>query len=382
MIRFTAAIRTILFPAVVLAVLGIAAQSALAQSTPPPDAGDAAIAPTVDQSYRSSVVIVGSSSLHESITPAIVKVFTDTYKTNAPIVKPTGTSKGIEEFCAGVGVQYPDIVAASRKMRKGEAQKCFDNGVHDIIEVKIGVSPVLVITAKDSPTFDVTPRMIYLAMADTLPTDEDDEFKENTYTTWRDLDINAPNKLIQILVPDSDSGLRGFIDDWFLEGGCRHYKSIDKIFSAVERVKQCTTLRHDDVVIELDEPYGDTMAMLLHAHTDDSISVGIAGELTYLAHADKLKLLPVHGHLPTRENINNYHYRLVAFPRYYFKRAHMRNKTGKGVVRGLRELIRIISSEAMVGPDGVFDNLGLVPLEDDERESAREDALRLKSIDY
>ncbi len=371
--------RTLLLAAFVLAVSGIAAQPVTAQSTPPADAGTAAVAPEADKSYRPSVVIVGSSTMHESITPAIVKVFTDTYKTDAPIVRPTGTGKGIAEFCAGVGVQYPDIVAASRDMRKGEFDNCRANGVFDIIEVKIGVSPVLIFTAKDNPTFDVTPRMIYLAAADTLPVGED--FKENTFTKWNEISKDAPDKLIQIIMPNKDSGLRGFIDDWFLEGGCRHYKTIDSIFAADERVKQCTSLRHDDVVIELPEPYGDAMAQLVAAPSEDTVVVGIAGELTYLEHAAKLKLLPVHGYLPTAANVYNFNYQLVAFPRYYFKRAHMRNNKGEGVVRGLRELIRITSSEEMTGPDGVFDNLGLIPLEEDERETVREDAIRLESID-
>lgn len=372
-------IGTLLLSAFVLAYSGLAAQTASAQVTPPPGAGNAIVAPEADKSYRPSVVIVGSSTLHQTITPAIVKVFTDIYKTEAPIVRSTGTSKGIEEFCAGVGVKYPDIVAASRNIRKGEFEECRNNGVLDIIEVKIGVSPVLVITAKDNPTFDVTPRMIYLAAADRLPVGE--EFKANAFMSWREVDKHAPDKLIQLVIPNSDSGLRGFIDDWFLEGGCRHYETIDAIFSAAERVEQCTTLRHDDVIIELQEPYAATMAQLVTAHPSDTITVGIAGELTYLEHADELKLLPVYGFLPTTWNVNNDDYRLVAFPRYYFKRAHMRNNSGQGVVRGLRELIRIISSEEMTGPDGVFDNLGLIPLEEDERESVRENAIRLKSIE-
>ncbi len=59
----------------------------------------------------------------------------------------------------------------------------------------------------------------------------------------------------------------------------------------------------------------------------------------------------------------------------------MRNKMGKGVVRGLRELIRVISSEEMAGEGGVFDKLGLIPLTKDERADVRDNATNLKSYE-
>lgn len=349
-----------------------------AASSPPPDAGDARLAPKIDASSRPYVEMVGSSQMHESLTPVITKAFTDAFKVDAPNVRLTGTAAGIKEFCAGVGVEYPDIVAASRNMRKAEFEDCQKNGVLDIIEVKVGALPVMVMTKKGNPTFEVTPRMVYLAAAETLPA-EDGDFDNNEHTKWSDVSKTGPEQLIKIIVPDPASGSRGFFDDNFMEGGCRHYPGIDEIFASIERVKKCTTLRTDGVVVEIPEPYDQGMITALTSAGEDTIAIAIAGELTYLANQDQLTILPVHGFMPSRENVLSDDYQLVAFPRYYVKRGHMRNKKGKGVVRGLRELIRIMSSEKMVGPDGAFDNLGLIPLDDDEREEGRRDALNLKS---
>ena len=111
-------------------------------------------------------------------------------------------------------------------------------------------------------------------------------------------------------------------------------------------------------------------------------TLAVVGELAYLRYQDELQYLPVNGVLPTRENVSSYEYAMVAFPRYYVKRAHMRNDRGEGVVRGLREFMRVLSSEEFVGPGGVFDNAGLNPLDEDEREDVRTAVRRLKAIKH
>ena len=39
-------------------------------------------------------------------------------------------------FCAGAGVDTPDITNASRQMKKSEMEACEKNGVTEVVEVK------------------------------------------------------------------------------------------------------------------------------------------------------------------------------------------------------------------------------------------------------
>ncbi len=364
------------FALVALTVLALPAGLVNAQSTVARGAGESAAPPKADNSYRSNLLIVGSSTLQEELTPLVLNDMYQNYNLAPATVEPTGTGAGLKRFCAGVGAEFPDIVAASRKIRKSEFHECQKNGVRQIIEIEVGLLPVMVVTRKGDPVFDVTTRMFYLALADELP--EGAHFEDNTGKTWKDVDKRAPDVAISVILPDESSGSRGFFDDYFLQDGCRHYPGIDTIYAAAERVPKCITLRGKPQVIEISEPYVDK---LMGAFAKAPVgTLAVVGELAYLRYQDQLEFLPINGILPTRENVANYDYSMVAFPRYYVKRAHMRNDRGEGVVRGLREFMRILSSEKFVGPGGVFDNAGLNPLDEDERDNVRKAVRRLKAI--
>ena len=366
------------FAFVILAVLALPAALVKAQSTVPSGAGQSAAPPTADKSYRSSLLIVGSSTLQEELTPLVLGEMYRNYKLAPATVEPTGTGGGLERFCAGVGAEFPDIAAASRKIRKSEIEECRKNGILQIIEIRIGLLPVMVVTKKEIPTFNITTRMFYLGLAKELP--KKGHFDVNTRKTWKEADKNAPDLAISVILPDEKSGSRGFFDDYFLQAACRHYPGINSIYAASERVPRCITLRGGPQVIEIAEPYIDKLMGALTKAPAGTLAV--VGELAYLRYQDELQYLPVNGVLPTRENVSSYEYAMVAFPRYYVKRAHMRNDRGEGVVRGLREFMRVLSSEEFVGPGGVFDNAGLNPLDEDEREDVRTAVRRLKAIKH
>ena len=86
---------------------------------------------------RDTITIVGSSTVYP-FTTVVAEQFgrQGTFKT--PKVESTGTGGGVKLFCNGIGPQYPDIVNASRRMKPAEFVTCSQNGVKEIIEVKIG----------------------------------------------------------------------------------------------------------------------------------------------------------------------------------------------------------------------------------------------------
>lgn len=359
-----------------LLAMGLPMFSAKAQSAVPRGAGQSSAPPTVDKSFRDGMLIVGSSTL-QALTTKILDEMYGSYKLAPAKVLPTGTSAGLEQFCGGIGAGFPDIAAASRKIRKSEFETCQQNGVKDIIEIKIGLLPVMVVTRKGDPVFNITPQMFYLGLAKELP--DEAHFEDNKNRTWKDIDKNAPDTEITVILPNKASGSRGFFDDFFLQAGCRHYPGINTIYAATERVPKCITLRDGGHVIEIAEPYTEKLMGAFAKAPPGTLAV--VGELAYSRYKDQLAYLPIDGVLPTREMVGNYDYPMVAFPRYYVKRAHMRNDQGKGVVRGLREFMRISSSEKFVGPGGVFDEAGLNPLDEGDRDAVRKAARRLKAIE-
>lgn len=342
-----------------------------------PGAGESAVPPTANMTARQQLLIVGSSTV-EPYARAAVEALQRDYVMPPPTVELNGTTDGIKRFCAGIGSQYPDIVAASRVMQKGEFDTCTENGILDIIEVKIGQTAFVVLTKKGDPVFNVTPRMMYFALAREIP--EEGDFEPNPFRSWKQIDKTAPDMPISVIIPTTDSGLRTFFDANFLQGGCRHLKQIDAIFSASERVPRCVTLRADGRFIELNESkvtqtYGELLAAaLLKAPAG---ALGVAAYSTYLENKSKFDVLPVDGVLPDHANITNYSYEMTSDLRFYFKRAHMRNNEGQGVVRGIREFMAEITKEEAMGDGGYFESLGLIAFPDDIRDQMRRNVARL-----
>ena len=84
---------------------------------------------------REQIRAVGSSTVYPFST-AVAEAFT---KANpgfkSPIIESTGTGAGMKLFCAGVGIKFPDMENASRRIKKSEYEDCAKNGVKDIVEV-------------------------------------------------------------------------------------------------------------------------------------------------------------------------------------------------------------------------------------------------------
>ena len=114
---------------------------------------------------RDNVRAVGSST----VLPFAKAVAEELAKANpgipAPIVESTGTGAGMKLFCAGVGVQHPDIENASRRMKKSEFDDCVKNGVKDIVEIQVGLDGIAFAEAKNGLKLKLTQEDVYKALA-------------------------------------------------------------------------------------------------------------------------------------------------------------------------------------------------------------------------
>jgi phosphate transport system substrate-binding protein len=330
-----------------------------------------------DITSRERLVITGSTTMDILTNHIAKRVAAKNPRAEAPLIQSEGSSTGIKAFCAGIGVEFPDIVASSRRMRKREFDSCIDRLILDIIELKIGYSALAIVTKKGNPTFDILPRMMYLGLAAQVPVE--DELAPNNHKTWFDVLPTAPKTPIRVYGPDLAAGSRGIWDDSMMQGGCRHIPQVRSIFSAKKRVAVCTTKRKGDFYIGLPEPFYENA--LKKIMEDDQPSLAIVPYHYYAAHADKLDLLPVEGVEPSTESISEDRYHLASPLYYYVKRAHMRDSHGVGVVRGLREFIAELMDEHNIGPGGSLVELGLTPLPEWLREEEREEATFLKRFE-
>jgi phosphate transport system substrate-binding protein len=334
-------------------------------------AGEGAPRPRADLAGRKQLLIVGSTSML-GITDAVIKHLAELYVLPPPTIQFEGTRVGIAAFCAGVGSEYPDIVAAADRMYRSEFETCVENNVLDVIEVEIGDSAVVVVAKKGDPVFNLTPRTVYYGLAERIPIKG--EFEVNQNKTWNEIDKDAPELPIKVIIPAIGSGIRSFFDDRFMQGGCRHVKEIDAIFAIADRVPLCITPRDDGPVTEL--PDEEIVDALIKAPPG---ALGVIAWTVYLENRDKLEALPIDGVVPSHVNIDNDSYAMSSRLRYYFKRAHMMKKSGgRGVVEGIGEFMDEIVTDHASGDGGYLEAVGMVALDDADLRIQRKNVRRLK----
>ena len=128
---------------------------------------------------RDSIEIVGSSTVFPFST-AVAEQFAKKSGGAAPKVESTGTGGGMKLFCAGAGIETPDITNASRRMKKGEMETCIKNGVTDVTEIKIGYDGIVMAHAVKTSGYNLSRRDVFLALARQVP--KDGKMVDNFYT--------------------------------------------------------------------------------------------------------------------------------------------------------------------------------------------------------
>ena len=320
--------------------------------------------------------ILGSTLMKDYTLAIMDRLYKNTGLPPALIVN-KGTTRGIESFCSGIGINTPDIVALSRRMRSSELETCFNNGVNEIVEIPIGFEAAGFVSRRDDQDYPLTLISLYKAIAAELPRDFND-FIPNTYTRWNEVDQSMPNTEIRMVVPVKSLGGRGFLEDRILQGACRKIKEISTIFDSDTRVKQCISMREDGRIVELDTPYDRNVVQTLASSPPGTLAVIPLKFAT--EHQEFLKVQPFDGIVPNHETVANHQYPFTRPLYFLVKRAHIKNFRKKGLVSGLREFITEVTRETTIGPGGYLAKLGLFPLEPEIREQVRISSLRLYNI--
>jgi len=312
---------------------------------------------------RDSISVVGSSTVYP-FTTTVAENFGKSGKYKTPKVESTGTGGGIKLFCAGVGVQHPDAVNASRRIKQSELDTCKKNGINDVVEVKIGYDGLTVIAAKTNKLSALTRKEIYLALAKQIPNSKN-EMITNPYKSWMEINPALPDVKIEVLGPPPTSGTRDSFVELFMDAGCTVTESDEKIKKTL-----CGAIREDGAFIEA----GENDNLIVQKLQNNPAALGILG-FSYLDNnRGKIKGMIIDGTAPAFDTIANGDY-APSRPLYiYVKKAHI------GVIPGIKEFVDQYVSVKAIGEDGYLANKGLVPLSKKELAKTREDVKSLKNL--
>jgi phosphate transport system substrate-binding protein len=333
---------------------------------------------------RDYISIVGSSTVYPFST-TVAEQFGKTTKFKTPKVESTGSGGGMKLFCAGVGVEHPDITNASRRMKASEQALCNKNGVNEVVEIKVGYDGIVMGQSKATKPKNLTTRDIFLALGKLVP-GPDGKLIENPYQTWKEVNPSLPATKIEVLGPPPTSGTRDAFSELAMEAGAKSFadlkalrgmkdegeirammaklgipdsafnKSGKKVFASIAHA-----VREDGAYIEA----GENDNLIVQKLEANPNAMGIFGFSFLDQNADKIAGANINGKAPTFEAIADGSYPVSRSLYFYVKKAHV------GAVPGIQEYIAEFTSEKAFGPEGYLADKGLIPSPDAERDQFR-----------
>ncbi len=311
------------------------------------------------------IKVVGSSTVYP-FTKAVAEDFQRANAGSSVIVESTGTGSGIKLFCGGVGGEFPDIVNASRQMKKSEFEACQAAGVTNVIELPIGIDGLTLISGTNTPPLDLTTQDIYEALA-ANPYGKG----PNKAQTWKDVNPALPAIKIRVLGPPPTSGTRDSLTELILEKGCDSNPEM-KALKASDSDKHkdlCTKIREDGNFVEA----GENDNLLVQKVAGDPGTLGVLGYSFLEENAERVKPVSIAGVAPTAETISNLAYPGARMLYIYVKGQHIQAKPK------IRDFIAAYAKAS--GAGGTLARRGLVPLAGADAAAAARQATELKPVD-
>jgi phosphate transport system substrate-binding protein len=336
-----------------------------------PSAATPAATPAGSSGARDYITIVGSSTVYPFST-VVAEQFGKATKFKAPKVESTGTGGGIKLFCDGVGVKFPDIANASRRIKPSEVAQCKQNGVAEIVELKIGYDGIVLANAKQAKPLVLDLHHLWLALAKEVPGDKPNELKPNTNATWAQVDPKLPDVKIEVLGPPPTSGTRDAFVELAMENGCSHVGWIKALKASDEKKFKsiCHTVREDGAFIEA----GENDNLIVQKLEANPSAFGIFGFSFLDQNSEKVQAASIDGVAPTFDTIAGGKYP-VSRPLYvYVKKAHV------GVIPGISEYLSEFTSPRASSSEGYLADKGLIPMPEAERAQFRDVAVNLTPL--
>ena len=270
----------------------------------------------------------------------------------------------LRDFCENVAGTGPDVVLVIHRLEPELAAECATNGIDDIAEVELGRSALILAVRSGSMLTGLTSRQVYMAVAREVP--YRDEFMRNTAVRWSDVDPSLPAQDIRFQLPMRNEGSRAIFDSLLLEGGCRNENVVKQIFDARQRTARCVTARSDRVREIVPD---QAMRALMEAPVG---TVGVVTQVDVARSGGLLVGLALDDVAPSQDAILRGIYDYSTSFWLYAKRGQAKQGGSEAVDADIEHIIEQSQSEAVIGPDGPLQGLGLIPLPADERAAQRE----------
>ncbi len=313
---------------------------------------------------RDQIKIVGSSTVYP-FSSYVAEAIGSTTKFKTPVVESTGSGGGMKLFCAGNGMDTPDITNASRRMKAKEFKKCQKNGVKYITEMVVGYDGIAIAQSKNAAPINLTRKELLLAVASKVPNKDESGLIENPYHFWDEINPKLPHRKITIYGPPTSSGTRDAFEDMILKHNTKHWKVYNDA-----GFKKFHEIRQDGVYV----PSGENDNLIVQKLTKDTAALGIFG-YSYLAeNTDKIAAATIEGVAPAPETVQDGSYKLSRSLYFYIKQSHIKK------VPGMLEYANLFMSEQMIGDDGECTDIGLIPLPKSLRDEYRADLKALKRL--
>jgi phosphate transport system substrate-binding protein len=321
---------------------------------------------------RGYITIVGSSTVYP-FTTVVAEQFGKTTQFKTPKIEATGSGGGLKLFCSGVGIEYPDMTNASRRIKESEVKLCSTNGVKDIVEIKIGYDGIVLANSRKVKPFSLSREEIFLALAKNIPDPNGQQkLTPNPHGRWSDIKPGLPGSKIEVLGPPPTSGTRDAFVELVMEEGAKNIEWLKALAKSDKaKFKEIAhTMREDGAFVEAGEN-DNLIVQKLNVNPD---GLGIFGFSFLDQNGDKIQGTFIDGFEPTFEAIADGEYP-VARPLYlYVKKAHA------GVIPGFKEFLNEFTSEKAWGEDGYLADKGMIPMPDEERAAYRQDAKKLNTL--
>ena len=318
---------------------------------------------------RDQIRVVGSSTVFPFAT-AVAEQFGRTSSFPTPVIESTGSGGGLKLFCGGVGLEYPDMTNASRRIKASEVDLCATNGVTEIVEIKVGFDGIVLANSKATERYELTLEQIFRALAKQLPVDG--KLVDNPYQKWSDIDPSLPDVRIEVLGPPPTSGTRDAFVELAMEGGAKAIPELKALRSEDKKAFKAVShaIREDGRYIEA----GENDNLIVQKLEANPSALGIFGFSFLDQNADKIQGSLIGGVAPTFDNIADGAYGVSRSLYFYVKTAHVE------VVPGMVEYIAEFTSDRASGEEGYLADKGLIPLPDDERSQVREQGKNLSPL--
>ncbi|MFT4926591.1 MAG: phosphate transport system substrate-binding protein [Phenylobacterium sp.] len=323
---------------------------------------------------RDTISIVGSSTVYP-FTTVVAERFGKMTNFRTPKVESTGTGGGMKLFCAGDGINTPDVANASRRMKKTEYQMCQKNGVTAITEVLIGYDGIVIANTKEAKQMNLTRKDVFLALAKDVPAlDGSDTLVPNFYQTWKEVNPALPNTKIEVLGPPPTSGTRDAFVELVLEGGCKKFKFIKAMKKTNKKQfkEVCHSVREDHKYIEA----GENDNLIVQKLMANPKALGIFGFSFLDQNSDKIQGSKIDNVVPEFDSIADGSYAISRPLYFYVKNSHA------ATVPGMVQFLKEFTSESSMGEEGYLTDKGLIPLPVSKLELVRSDVLSLKKLHF